>query len=288
MEKKTTFLTPIDVKNPPCHTKVWPRCFTCEHFPVCTVRADYLKTLQLIENVLGNPQQDLELQKSNLWKHYPCYEGTNIEKAETIFPETLSFSKRTLPNKEILTDVVQGTFESAKYQDFDTVLFIYDSEGYKIMFKALYNTETKEYEIKDGVEIVYKIVYEFPADSVLELQVNLNTWREEMEEKEKEQSEIDIINTTHFSAQLNCEFFNPVRGLIPEEGVKRIIAKYPDGIPSGDGEFYHLETLHVEPHKVPWYNPNAGKTAFAPMPYPIFVPTKCEKKKPCRRDDINE
>lgn len=289
MEKKVTFLTPIDVKKPPCHTQVWPKCFTCAHFPVCTdLRSDYLKTLQLIQNVLGDPQEDLLLQKSNPDKYYPCYEGTDIENTDSIFPETLTFSKRTLPNKDVLTDTVIGKFESAKYQDINTVLFIYDSEGYKIMFKALYNSETQEYEIKDGVEIVYKIIYEFPSDSVLELQVNLNTWRASIEEKEKENSDIDIINTTYFSAQLNCDFFEPVRGLTPEEGIKRIFAQYPDGIPCGDGEFYHLETLHIEPHKVPWFNPSAKKTAFIPMGYPVFIPAKCEKKKPCRRDDLND
>ena len=289
MDKKVTFLTPIEVTRPPHHTQVWPKCFTCAHFPVCTdLRSDYLKTLQLIQNVLGDPQEDLLLQKSDPNRFYPCYEGNDIEDANTIFPATLTFTKRTLPNGEIITDEVIGNFESAKYQDFNTVLFMYDSEGYKIMFKALYNNDNQEFDIYDGIEIVYKIRYEFPSDSVLELQVNLGAWREEMIEKEEENKDIDIINTTYFSAQLNCDFYEAVRGLTPQEGLKRIFAQYPDGIPCGEGQYYHLETLHIEPYKVPWFNPTAGRTAFVPAAYPVFIPTKCEKKKPCRRDDLND
>lgn len=62
MDKRVRFLTPIKVKTPPYNSKVhWPRCFTCEKFEVCNLRSDYLKTLLLIENILGNPQEDLLL-----------------------------------------------------------------------------------------------------------------------------------------------------------------------------------------------------------------------------------
>lgn len=290
MKKKVTFLTPIEVKTPPPHSKIqWPRCFTCSHFPTCTdLRGDYLKTCLLIEEILGNPQEDLELQKSNSDVNCGCYKGTPIEDADTIFPATIKFNKRTLPNGDVLSDVVEGSFVSAKYQDFNTVLFRYDSEGYIVIFQAIYNELTQEYDIKNGTEVVYGIIYEFPSDSMLEIQVNLNTWRAEMEEKEKEHEDIDIINTTYFSVLLNCDFYEPIKGLTPQEGIKRIIAQYPDGIPCGDGKYYHLETLHIEPNKVPWYNPNAGKTAFVPMPYPIFIPKPCKPKKVYRYDDLNE
>ena len=287
MDKKVTFLTPIEVKEPPKHTQIWPQCFTCAHFPICDIRGDYLKTLMLMQNILGDPQEDLLLQKSKPDSVYPCYEGNEIEDADTIFPATLTFTERVLPSGETLTETVVGNFESAKYQDFDTVLFMYDSEGYKVMFKALYNSDSQEYEISDGREIVYGIKYIFPSDAVLELQVNLGAWREEMEEKEEEGEDADIINTTHFTAQLRCEFFEPVRGLDPIEGMRRIIAQFPDGVPCGEDVYYHLETFHIEPNKVPWFNPNAGKVAFAPAPYPVFVPAKCQKKPPCRRDDLN-
>lgn len=286
MNKKVTFLTPIEVETPPYNTKLhWPRCFTCEHFPICTdLRSDYLKTCLLIEEILGNPQQDLNLQKSRQDVNCGCYNGNPIEDADQIFPATLTFTKRFLPNGEVLTENVEGTFMDAIYQDLETVLFRYNSEGYIIVFKAIYNIELQEFEIMNGTEVVYGIIYEFPTDSVLELQVNLDTWKTEMEERGKD---IDIINTTHFSAMLNCDFFKPVRGLTPEEGVKRIIAKYPEGVPCGDGLFYHLETLHIEPYKKAWWNPNAGRTAFVPAALPIFVPAKCKKNKPCTYEDLH-
>lgn len=106
--------------------------------------------------------------------------------------------------------------------------------------------------------------------------------------KEKINPDLDIINTTHFSALLNCDFYKPIRGLTPEEGMKRIIAKFPDGVPCGDGLYYHLETLHIEPYKRAWWNPNAGKVAFVPMSYPVFVPTPCKKKKVFRREDLKD
>lgn len=216
-----------------------------------------------------------------------CYEGIDIKNPETIFPTPLTFTKRILPTKEVLTESIEGTLVSAKYQDLNTILFLYDTEGYKVFFKALYNSETKEYEIKDGIEKVYGIIYEFPTDSVLEVQVNLGAWREEMEAKEDEQA--DIINTTYFSARLNCDFYEWIKGLSPEEGIKRMIAEFPDGIPDEEGNYYHLETLHIEPNKVPIYNPNAGKVAFAPIPLPIWIPRPCKKKEKCyKRDDLHD
>ena len=41
---KEYFLTPIEIKEPPRHTQIHPRCYTCKKFPVCNLREDYLKT----------------------------------------------------------------------------------------------------------------------------------------------------------------------------------------------------------------------------------------------------
>jgi hypothetical protein len=45
---KEMFLTPIHIPEPPPHTQIHPRCFTCKKFPVCNLREDYLKTAFLI------------------------------------------------------------------------------------------------------------------------------------------------------------------------------------------------------------------------------------------------
>lgn len=57
-----------------------------------------------------------------------------------------------------------------------------------------------------------------------------------------------------------------------------MIAFFPNDIPCKDGTYYHLATFHIEPHKVPCYHPENGKVAFAPMPYPVFIPPRCKKR----------
>lgn len=171
------FITPIDDDLPaPHHTELVPRCFTCSKFPVCNLRSDYLKTAQLIENIIGNPQEDYQLD----WK---C-----------------------------------------------------------------------------------------SCDSV-----------EEEEEEETAEDGTEAINTTYFSARLDCYFYEQQKGLSPYDGVRRMIAEFPNGIPMSDGTYYHLATYHFEKDKVPCYNPFGNKVAFAPMPY-----CSCNCKKPTvKRGDLN-
>jgi hypothetical protein len=45
---KRTFLSPLDIKEPPKHTQIEPKCVTCSKMPVCRIREDYLKTANLI------------------------------------------------------------------------------------------------------------------------------------------------------------------------------------------------------------------------------------------------
>lgn len=43
-----------------------------------------------------------------------------------------------------------------------------------------------------------------PTEIANTISTNLLTWREEMERKEEEDKEKEVINTTFFSAILNC------------------------------------------------------------------------------------
>jgi hypothetical protein len=61
--------------------------------------------------------------------------------------------------------------------------------------------------IRDGHEVYYNTPYELDSASVDTIVVGLLLWREEMIEKEKENEHYDIINTTYFSATLNCRFY---------------------------------------------------------------------------------
>ena len=102
------FLTPIEPDlPPPKHTQLLPRCFICKHFPVCNIREDYLKTAQLIEEVLGAPCESYELYPTPI--PVPEFIGTIIEDVKAYFPTTVLSTK----DKE-------GSFYVAKYTDSKT------------------------------------------------------------------------------------------------------------------------------------------------------------------------
>lgn len=277
---KEYFLTPIEIEEPPRHTIVHPRCFTCKKFPVCNIRLDYLKTAYLIEQVLGNPQDDRELgYYDSSWGRVPGYVGYNFTNPEDYFPE------------HITTEHNEGTFKEAKYRNEDIVQFIYDIEGYFVLFSAVYDKTEEIFTFSEGREIYYGLRYVLSEDSIIELATGLEAWRLEKLAKEEETKDMDVINTTYFSAQLNCDFYEYEKGLTEKEGLKRMIALFPNGIPCGDGTYYHLATYHVEPGKVPCYHPNSGKVAFAPLPYPVFIPPKRKcppPPPPQRRGDLSE
>lgn len=274
------FLSPIRIPEPPPHTQIHPKCFTCKKFPVCNLREDYLKTALLMQRILGDPQRDRELGWfDSRCGRLPGFKGYNFRHPEEIFPEEVK-----------TTDNETGKFLDAKWRSLDIVQFIYMVEEYYVQFDVFWNERKEIFEIKNGHEVYYRIPYELNQDSTILITSQLGVWRNEMEEKEKEREHYDIINTTYFSANLNCEFYEWERGLTEEEGIKRIIAHYPKGVPCKDGTYYHLATFHIEPYKVPQYHPENGKVAFAPMPYPVFVPKPCPPPPPPpkRREDCGD
>lgn len=435
MNKSEYCLTPIIKQIPaPPHTKIHVRCFTCRKFPVCNIRQDYLKTAQLIENIIGNPCENLEL------KCYPpCFTGTSIIVGNQYLPSTIT---TTGDNK--------GTYEALKMEDFNTFNFIYKINNYLIMFTAEYVNEIRSFgdNVSDedffnalsvddftfpaqtsnapGTQFFYHYkptecsltlsdieaakavinsvdegsfsvnlgVYfrgvfgnfndegRYPTEAEIEAdptlvqgltsgylkiplkkekdvlsldgQVSLNMYSTgdtamyfnvfgtsrtvlseatsknifevlnpittdgyftiktgkdifyditaEISDSDKslisaglvklrkkliDNDDKTLINTTAFSVDLQCQFYEWERGLTEEEGLKRIMCDYPNGVPIGDEEYYHLETIHMEPGKVPCYHPANGSPVFMPMPYPVFVPPKCEKHYPTR-DELNE
>lgn len=274
---KECFLTPINIPAPPPHTQIHPRCFTCKKFPVCNLREDYLKTALLMQRVLGDPQEDRELGQFDYRCGYlPGFKGYNFHKPDDIFPEEIK-----------TTDNETGKFLDAKWRNLNIVQFIYVIEKYYVRFDAFWNYEEEIFEIRNGHEVYYGTPYILETDSIVTITSQLGVWRNEMEEKEKENENYDVINTTYFSANLNCDFYEYEKGLTEEEGIRRMIAHYPKGIPCKDGSYYHLATFHIEPYKVPMYHPENGKVAFAPMPLPIFIPKPVQKiPPPKRRGDI--
>ena len=273
---KEVFLTPIEINKPCPKHHIHPRCYTCSKFPVCNIREDYLKTAFLMQMILGEPHSDRELgYYDTKWGRLPGFKGYNFENPENYFPTTIT-----------TTDEKTGTFMTAKYRNKDLVQLLYNIDNYYIVFNAIWNSDDEVYDFSEGIEVYYGLHYTLSENSKAELAVGLDTWRQEMEDKEKRSEESEVINTTFFSAKLECDFYEWEKGLTEEEGIKRIIATFPHGVPCHDGSYYHLATYHIEPHKIPCYHPENGKVAFAPFPYPVFIPPIKDKEPPCRRGDM--
>jgi len=85
----------------------------------------------------------------------------------------------------------------------------------------------------------------------------------------------DVINTTHFSAMLNCDMYEWNKETF-EEAVERMKREYPFGIPideKGHG-FYHIATFHIANGKVPYSPLIQEKPYFPPKPPKPPKPTK--------------
>lgn len=271
MAEENKIFTPIKPNlPPPKHCELRPRCYTCRHYPICNIRQDYLKTARLIENILGNPCDSYKLNPCA--PLIPNFDGTIIENYKKYFPETV----KSTTDKE-------GKFYMAKYCCENCVKFVYIFEGYYVLFIAKYNKESKIFEISSGKEICYNLSCTIADD--LALQDGLLLLKADIEKQKDEQ--LDVINTTYFSAQLDCQFYEWEKGLTYEEGKKRICSC---ALPLSDcnNKYYHLATYHTEDEYVPCYYPEIRFPAFSPMPYPPNF-CNCKKKKtPKTRDELNE
>ena len=417
---------------PPPHTKIKPRCFTCRKWPVCNIRQDYLKTLKLMEDVLGSPSENYELIQ------LPGFTGRAFLYGNFVMPETVNLSFK---NEE-----KESKFVALKTRDIDNYSFVYDADGYKIIFDATYNqgesafasefnqedlfncfdlsnftyeartdyvsgweyhylpigfeiSETDLREIKEDInniesgnfslkipftvagvfgnyngeeryptdleitadsslilsgltsgrillpltkengiikiqegkniqivispttdtamwnnifnaqtlnfdesttENVFNLLnkeiamgdftisqgrdafYDFKINMTAEDKIKVNEALLLIREKLIEEEEKEVINTTSFHAHLECAFYDWEKGLTEEEGLKRILLQYPNGIPLGDNkELYHIQTFHLEDKKMCCYHPS--KPAFMPHPLPPKV-----KPKAFTREELNE
>lgn len=437
MYKHEHCLTPIkEPLPPPPHTKVHARCFTCKKFPVCNIRADYLKTALLIENILGRPCENLEMHClhpdfkgipiSFANKYMPEKITTNVDKEGTFFglkgltpnkynfvygidkclmlysatyvepktafcsdvsdeelfpllsitdfcyPAVTKMADKTfyhylpvscstyldnyLQIQEMINSIENGNFtitipiafncvfgnfnKEERYPTEEEIksnpdliansytkgvlsvplnktdiglsladkitLKIYsttDTEAWNNVFKAwdlTYSTENSQkiftylntivtegyFEISEGKDLYYKNIKSTISSKNKD---EINKALLEIREILLKQQPATKINTTAFSANLNCHFYEWEKGLTEEQGIERLMLKYPKGIPLNDKEYYHLETIHLEPGHVPCYHPYNGTPIFMPMPYPVYIPPKCEHPKHyCTRDEINE
>ena len=278
---KKSQLTPINVPTPPRHTQIKPRCATCKKFPVCNLRSDYLKTAFLIQEILGDPQDDLELSCCDC-----TFKGYDLQDPENYLSEIVVIDPTSTEEQP---STLTGTIKAIKYKDESNLQALYDINRYLVVFNLTWSEEFSRFEFSEGHELYYNIVfnlanYDIDTSALVE-------WRNEMIAKEEENEQKDYINTTFFSAILNCDFYEYDKKLTEEEGWKRMELhwkKYPVLPPYGP-YYYHLATYHIEPNKVPELDHK-----FSPLPllYPVFIPKPphppCPVPPPQRREDLND
>ena len=259
---------PINVPEPPRHTQITPRCFTCSKWEVCNLRSDYMKTAMLIQNILGDPQQDYELREED-----GGFYGFNFVDPSIYFPQTFVIDEETTAN-----------FLSAKYVNKNFVRVLYEINKYYYQF-VFFWIDTGHYEVTIGKELYYGLLLKMPDEVAEEIEANLMLWRREMEEREAAAEEGDLINTTFFSATLNCQFYDFDKTATSEEKLHRMELQCTYPYP---WHKHHLATFHFENEKVPELS-----SKFSPVPvlYPVFIKEKEDKKhkhhKSIRREDFN-
>lgn len=240
---KDKYLKPIHICEPPCHTQIQVRCYTCKKFPVCNIRLDYLKTAQLISNILGNPQKDYEIMPDRL-----KYDGYKMKNTDEIF-----LSLVTLQNSN-----KQGEFLEARYFSENLIHAIYKIDGYLVNFTFDWNSLKERYEISIGHEMYYGVQFLMSDNDSETIIDNLVVWRSKLNQCT---CDVDVINTTHFRSLLECDFYEYDKNLNEKSGIQRI-----ENIKEPYCGFSHVATYHIEPHYIQPYNYQSHQT-FCPTPY---------------------
>ena len=263
-------LAPCMPPAPPAHTQVAPRCFTCKHFEMCKYKRDYLKTVTLIQKDLGNPASSYELVKDYIL--IPGFVGLPIINDADYFPKEVVFD-----NSEH-----KGRFFGAKFDGINYVNVVYKDTKYFILLQLIYSEESSLYELRKCQEAFYKVPYELNKDSLETIQLNLIQWREDIiNAKGLHPKHKDVINTTHFSAALECNLYEWNRENF-KDAIERLKRQYPYGIPIDEHgrHLYHIATYHVEDYEVPYAPLFIGeplppnKPFFPPPPPPPIKPPK--------------
>ena len=261
------FLNSIDVTPQPIHTKVAIACGQCDRQCTCAYQEDYCKLITLIQQVIGNPQEDREVITTD-------DEFTGMDfKDNSIFPQTIKVLA-TNGSEEI-----DGTFMSAKWCSKDKVKLLYNIESYYVMFVFLWDTQFEKYIYEIGKELYFGIQYTITENSANEIIEVLNTWREEIIHNEEENKDVDIINTTPFSASLYCKYYKQKNDRI----VGRAYTNHNTDI---EDSWKHIATYHFEKEQV---RPAPLPNKPVDLAYPWFIPVpapKLPKPKPKRRDEF--
>lgn len=255
-------LNAIEVITPPSHCCMNILCKTCEKKEVCCVKDDYLKTITLIEQILGNPQIDRELLEND-----EGFTGFNF-KDNSIFPQSIKVYKNNNIEEEI-----DGFLLSAKWASLDVVKFLYKIENYFVLFIFSWDEQFEKFTNDLGYELYYGIQYIMKNNFIEEIVNILSNWRSKRKDEENENN-IEVINTTFFSASLKCDQYKKN----PNTAIRGTFDNLNE-------DYTHILTYHCEPNKIKPYNAPAQQVI--PV-YPVPVPKgPCKKppRPPRRRDD---
>lgn len=262
---------------PPAHTQIKPRCFTCKHFEMCQYKKDYLKTIQLIQHTLGAPCHNEELTQKYIT--IPDFIGFPLMNQEKYFPEIAKFKN----------DDHEGKLFLSKFNGINYINIIYLIKNQYILIQLKYSKQSELYELISCKEPFYDITYELSEKTLDKIQEGLIDWREIAinAKKPPPPPKKDIINTTHFSALLECDMYDWT-GCSFEDEIKKLIKKYPHGVPIDEHgrSLYHIATYHIEDGEVP-YAPLLfkDKTECTPQ-YIAPQPPKKNTYSPKRRGDL--
>lgn len=274
--KNRPILLPLPPQLPPKHTQVQPRCFTCKHFEMCGFKKDYLKTVTLIQNKLGAPAQDYEATTNYIL--IPNFVGFVFYNEDKYFPKHIEFD-----NSDFGGDLFLAKFNGINY-----VNVVYLERNHYILIQLIYSKDSELYELKSCEDAFYGVKYELNQKSLEEIQLGLVEWREMIinAKMPPPPPKPEVINTTHFSAMLNCDMYEWNKETF-EQAINRLKREYPWGIPMDPDRHgvYHIATFHIEGKEVP-YSPCFDEVALAKGPKFIAPPAKKSHKPPKRFGDM--
>lgn len=244
---------------------------------MCKYKTDYLKTLALVQKDLGSPSIDYEL--THRYITIPNFVGFSFPNEEKYLPKEVEFDNSD----------DNGKLFMAKFNGINYVNIVYTVKHYYVLLQLVYNYDTKLYELKSCKDAFYDVDYELSEDSLTTLQVDLDDWRPIIINAKApapyEKPRHDVIDTTHFSANLNCELYEWNKEDY-DDSVRKLMNRYPKGIPvSDDGRIlYHIHTYHIENGEVP-YSPLYVKDPEFEEPPRYIPPQKPKPKKSLKRRD---
>jgi len=246
-------LTPIAGEPVKPLEKLQVKCFTCSHYTICNLRLGYLKIAKLIHNMFQPAEQYLI---APLKPFGDFNSGTLVD--PELVPETIKKA----------TGEVGRLYQARFFGETDTLKLIYLFNGVEFLMceYSYINDIVSQLNNQEGNN-----------ETTMELSSEQNIIAMAIENADEIEIPFELtnstgeyVNSTYFSAALNCSFYAQVRGITYSEAINKLLASYPNGIPMENGEYYNLATYTYTPEGEGLYNPMAGVPVLAPFPLPKF------------------